>query len=128
MARSGNAADWQRRLAAQRQESERLARERRQRERAQDKGRQLEHVEAEPDAADKQTVADQEQVKSLDKVLTSVLTLPPVSFDQLMAAPQTPAFDPGPLGVAGPGPDWSDFAPAQPRGLRPLLRGGARYK
>lgn len=128
MARSGNASDWQRRLAAQRLEEERLARERKERERAKEKARRLERVEAEQEAADEQTAAVREQVKSLDEVLTSVLTRPPMSFDQLMAAPQTPAFDPGPLGVAGRGPDWSDFAPAQPRGLRRLLGGGARYK
>ena len=128
MARSGNASDWQRRLAAQRQDEERLARERKEREREKEKARQLEYVEAEQEAADEQTAAVQEQVKSLDEVLTSVLPLPPMSFDQLMAAPQTPAFDPGPLGVAGSGPDWSDFAPARPRGLRRLLGGGARYK
>ena len=47
MARSGNASDWQRRLAAQRQDEERLARERKEREREKEKARQLEYVEAE---------------------------------------------------------------------------------
>jgi len=128
MARSGNASDWQARLAAQRQEEERLARERKAQQREKEQARQQEYLESQQRDADEQTAAVQEQVKSLDEVLTSVLPLPPMSFDQLMAAPQTPAFDPGPLGVAGPGPDWSDFAPARPRGLRRLLGGGARYK
>jgi len=61
-------------------------------------------------------------------VLTSVLPLPPMSFDRLMATPRTPPFDPGLLGVAATGPQWSDFAPAEPGALRRLLGGAARYK
>ena len=61
-------------------------------------------------------------------MLTSVLALPPMSFDRLMSTPRTPEFDPGPLGVAQPDPDWSDFAPPRPGGLRWLLGGAARYK
>jgi hypothetical protein len=70
----------------------------------------------------------QVQIKSLEEVLTSVLPLPPMSFDRLMATPQTPAFDPGPLGVAAPGPDWSAFAPAKPGGLLRFLGRTARFK
>jgi hypothetical protein len=40
MPRTGNASDWQRRLAAQRQEAEQLARERRQQVRDREKARQ----------------------------------------------------------------------------------------
>src|SRR5271168_249540 len=61
-------------------------------------------------------------------MLTSVLPLPPMSFDRLMATPRTPPFDPGPLGVAVPGPDWSDFAPAKPGGLLRFLHRTARFK
>jgi hypothetical protein len=45
-----------------------------------------------------------------------------------MATPRMPAFDPGPLGVARPDPDWSDFAPAEPGGLRCFLGGAVRYR
>src|SRR5580693_9893748 len=128
MPRSGNASDWQQRLAAQRQETERLAAERRQRQRDREKARQEELLESQQRAAEEQTAAVQEQIKSLEEVLTSVLPLPPMSFDRLMATPQTPAFDPGPLGVAAPGPDWSDFAPAKPAGLLRFLGRTGRFK
>jgi restriction system protein len=128
MARSGNLAEWERRLAAQRQEDERLVRERRRQEREQEKARQQDYLDSQQQAADEQTADVQEQIKSLDEVLTSVLSLPPMSFDRLTATPRTPPFDPGPLGVAAIGPDWSDFAPAQPGVLRRFLGGAARYR
>ena len=128
MSRRGSLAEWEQRLAAQRREAERLARERKQQEREQQKGRQQEKLEAAQRDAEEQTAAVQEQIKSLDEVLTSVLALPPVSFDRLMATPRTPPFDPGPLGVALPGPDWSDFAPPRLGVLRRLLGGAARHK
>jgi restriction system protein len=131
MPRSGSLSDFERRLAERHREEQRLARERRQ-EKEKDKARQQEHLDAQQRAAEEQTAAVQEQIDSLDEVLTSVLALPPVSFDRLMATPRTPAFDPGPLGAAVPGPDWSDFAPARPGGLRRLLGpftgGAARRK
>jgi restriction system protein len=128
MPRSGNASDWQQRLAAQRQEAEQLARERRQQVRDREKARQEDHLESQQRAAQEQTAAVQEQIKSLEEVLTSVLPLPPMSFDRLMATPQTPPFDPGALGVADPGPVWSDFAPAEPGGLARFLRRTTRFK
>ena len=121
MARSGNLAEWQGRQAAQHQEDERLARERRRQEQEQEKVRQQEHLESQQQAADGQTAEVLEQIKSLDEVLTSVLALPPMSFDRLMATARTPPFDPGPLDVARPAPDWNDFAPAEPDGWRRLL-------
>ena len=124
MARGGNLADWQQQLAARR-EDERLARERKRQEK---KVREQEHHEAGQRAAEEQTAAVREQIESLDEVLTSVLTLPPVSFDRLMVTARTPAFDPGPLGVAQPVPDWNDFAPARPGGLRRLLTAAVRRK
>ena len=87
-----------------------------------------EHLESEQRAADEQTAAVQEQITSLDEVLTSVLPLPPLSFDRLMITPRTPAFDPGQLGDALPDPDWGDFAPVRPSLLRRFLGAGARYK
>src|SRR5579872_6417054 len=121
MARSGNLAEWQGRQAAQHQEDERLARERRRQEQEQEKVRQQEHLESQQQAADEQTTQVLEQIKSLDEVLTSVLAFPPMSFDRLMATARTPPFDPGPLDVARPAPDWNDFAPAEPDGWRRLL-------
>ena len=128
MARSGNLADLERRLAEQRREDERLARERRQQERDRERARQQEHLESAQQDAEEQAAAVREQVKTLDEVLTSVLDLPPLTFDRLLVTPQLPGFDPGPLGVAPPAPDWSDFAPARLRGLRRFIPRGTRYQ
>ncbi|MGH3151397.1 MAG: hypothetical protein ACRDOB_11800, partial [Streptosporangiaceae bacterium] len=128
MPRSGNASDWQQRLAAQRQEAEQQAAERRQQVRDLEKARQQEHLENQQQAAAEQTAAVQQQVKSLEEMLTSVLPLPPMSFDRLTATARTPPFDPGPLAAAVPNPDWSDFAPAKPAGLARILHATARFK
>jgi len=128
MARSGNGSDWQQRLAAQRAEQEQLRRERRQQVRDREKTRQQEILESQQQAADEQTAAVRAQIAILDEVLTSVLSLPPMSFDRLLITAATPPFDPGPLGVAEPGPDWADFAPPEPRGLARFLRRIARFK
>src|SRR5579859_4045139 len=128
MPRSGNASDWQQRLAAQRAEQEQLVRERRQQTRDREKARQQEYLDSQQQAADERTAAVRERVKSLEDVLTSVLPLPPMSFDRLMVTAATPPFDPGPLGTAEPAPDWIDFAPPAPTGLARLLRRTARFK
>jgi restriction system protein len=132
MPRSGSLAEWERRLAAQHRDEQRLARERRQQEKEKEKARQAEHLEAQQRTADEQNAAVQEQIKSLDEVLSGALALPPMSFERLVATPRTPPFDPGPLGAAAPSPDWSDFAPAGPgwlaRLLGPVTGRGARYK
>jgi hypothetical protein len=44
-------------------------------------------------------------------VLTSVLPLPALSFERLTVSPRVAQFDPGPLGIAIPAPNWEDFAP-----------------
>jgi restriction system protein len=121
MARNGSLAALEQRLAAQRREDDRLARERRQRERDQDKIRQQEQLVAQQQAAEEQTAAVEARMKVLGAVLTSVLPLPPLSFERLMAAPRTPEFDPGPLGTPVPPPDWGDYAPAPAAGLGRLL-------
>ena len=121
MARSGNLAAWEQRLAAQRREDDRQARERRQRDNEKERLLQQEHRESQQQAADEKTAAVQERMKALDEVLTSVLPLRPLSFDRLMAVPRTPEFDPGPLGPALPAPDWNEFAPDPLTGLGRLL-------
>ena len=132
MSRSGNLAEWERRLATQHRDDERLTRERTRRDREQEKVRQQEHLESQQRTADEQAAAVQEQIKNLDEVLSSALPLPPMSFDRLTATARTPPFDPGPLGAAQPDPNWRDFAPARPGGLYRFLGrflgGGARYK
>jgi len=128
MARMGSLPEWERRLAAQRQEDNRLAREQARQARGREKARQHEHLDSQEKAAETRTAEIERQITTLDEILTSVLALPPLSFTRLMSYPGTPRFDPGSLGLAVPAPDWSHFAPAEPRGLRRLLGGAARYR
>src|SRR5438105_15113581 len=76
--------------------------------------------------ADEWTAAVERQIKTLDQMLKSALKRKPLSFERLMISPQMPQFDLGPLGLAAPEPEWTDFVPARPGLLRRLFR-GARY-
>jgi restriction system protein len=79
-------------------------------------------------AAAEKTAALQRQVRILDEMLTSVLSLAPLSFEALMVSPNPPRFDPAPSGLPGPTPTWDNYAPVRPGALRRLLGGGGRYK
>lgn len=128
MARSGSLPEWQQRLAAQRQEDNWLAREKARQAREREKAHQQEHIDSQEQAAGERTAEIERQIRALDEVLTSALPLPPFSFTRLRASPEAARFDPGSLGLAVPAPDWDLFAPAEPRGLRRFLGGGARYR
>jgi restriction system protein len=127
MARSGSIAQFEQRLAAQRREEDRQARERRQREKDQDRIREQEHLESQQGAAEEQTAEVEERMKTLEEVLSSVLSLRPLSFDRLLTTPRAPEFDPGPAGTPLPAPDWADFAPVPPTGLGRFLGGSRRH-
>lgn len=127
MTRSGGRSEWERSLAAQRREAERQAREQARLAKEREKARQQQHLESQQPATERKTAAVERQIKALDEVLTSVLPLPPLSFGRLMVSPRVPPFDPGPLGLAIPAPNWDDFTPIQPRGLSRILGGAARY-
>lgn len=77
-------------------------------------------------AAEK-SAAVQRQIKALDEMLSSVVQLEPLTFDQLVTRPAIARFDPGPLSVALAAPDWAAYAPAQPTGLA-RLTGRSRYR
>lgn len=128
MARSGSLPEWERHRTAQRQEDNRLAREQARQASEREKARQQEHCDLQEQAAGERTAELERQIRTLDEVLTSVLPLPPFSFTRLMASPRTARFDPGPLSLAVPAPDWNHFAPAEPRGLHRFLGGTARYR
>ena len=103
MPRSGSLSEWERRLAAQTGMTNGWPG---------NAGSRIRKRQGPPAGAPGVPAADrgradrrgrQEQIESLDEVLTSVLALPPMSFDRLMSTPRTPEFDPGPL-AAWPGP------------------------
>jgi restriction system protein len=127
MSRSGGRSEWERSLAAQRREAERMAREQARLAKEREKARQQQHLDSQQRATERKTVAVERQVEVLDEVLTSVLPLPPLSFERLMVSPRVAPFDPGPLGLLIPAPKWEDFMPTPPRGLNRILGGAARH-
>jgi restriction system protein len=128
MSRSGGRSQWERQLAAQRREAERQAREHARQVKEQEKVRKQQHLESQQRAAEAKTAAVERQIKALDDVLTSILPTPPLSFDRLKVSPQTSRFDPGPLGVAPPAPDWNQYAPIEPSGVKRLFGSAARHE
>ncbi len=87
-------------------EAERQARERDRLARGREKARLQEHLESQQRATERKTADVERQAKALDEVLTSVLSLPRLSFEGLMVSPRVPQFDPGPLGLSAPMPNW----------------------
>jgi restriction system protein len=128
MTRSGGRSEWERRQAALRKEAERRAREQARLAKEQEKARQQRHLESQLRTAETKTAEVERQVSALDEVLTSILALSPLSFDRLKVVPQLPSFDPGPLAIAHPAPDWNEFQPAGPGGLSRLFGGAARHE
>lgn len=127
MTRSGGRSQWEQSLAAQRREAERLAKEQARQAKEHEKARQQQHLESQQRATERKAAAVEQQAKTLDEVLTSVLSLPSMSFEQLMVSPRVRPFDPGALGLPIPSPKWEDFVPIEPKGLSRILGGGARY-
>ena len=128
MARSGSRSEWERQQAAQRREAERWAREQSRLAKEREKQLHQQHLEAQQRAADAKATAVERQIKVLDEVLTSILPLPPSSFERLQIVPKIPDFDPGPLGIASPMLDWNEYAPIEPSGLGRMFGGAARYE
>jgi restriction system protein len=124
MSGSGGQSEWQRMQAAQQRyerEQARLAKE-------QQKAAQQQYLEARQRLAAQQAAAVDQQVRVLEEVLTSILPLPPLSFDRLKVVPKLAAFNPGPLATPQPSPDWGAYAPPEPGGVSRLFGGAARYE
>ena len=128
MPQNSGRSEWERSQAAQRREAERSAREKARRAKERDQRRKQAHLDAQVQKSDSQTQAVGQQVKDLDEILTASLTVPPLSFQQLKEHLTLPRFDPGPLGIAIPEPDWYRYAPDEPRGLSRFLGGAARFE
>jgi restriction system protein len=128
MARTDGRTQWEREMAARRREAERRARERARLAKEREKAEQQRHAQAQQHSAEAKTAAVGGHVKILDEVLTSILSLPELSFDSLKVTPEIQNFDPGRLGVTEPVPDWNDYAPPEPGGLSRLFGGAARLE
>ncbi len=128
MARSSGRSQWEREQAALRREMERQAREQARLAKEREKARQQQHIEAQQRTADAKSAAVERQIKALDEILTSVLSLPALTFDALKVTPEIPRFNPGPLGIAETAPNWKDYAIPEPSALSRLFGGAARYE
>jgi restriction system protein len=128
MSRSGGRSQWDRQLAVERREAEQQAKAQARWEKEQEKIRKQRHLESQQRAAESKTSAVEHQIQTLDEVLSRILQLPPISFEELKVSPRTPRFDPGPWGVAPPAPDWNQYAPGKPSGLGRMFGGAARHE
>jgi restriction system protein len=111
----------QRQIAAQRREAERRAREEVRLAKEQERLARERYLAARQQEADAKTNLVEVQVRALDEILTSILTLEPLTFERLMSVPRVTPFQPGAVGTPLPTPDWNVFAPpgAQPAATAP---------
>ncbi len=82
MTRGGS--DWQRHVAAQRREAERQAREAARFAKEQERLARERYLAARQQEADAKTDLVEVQLKTLDEILTSILSLAPLTFQHLM--------------------------------------------
>ena len=113
-------------MAAQRREAERQARDRARLAKEEERLARERHLAARQQEADAKTNLVEVQVRTIDEILTSILTLAPLTFARLMSTPKMTPFQPGALGTPLPAPDWDAFAPPAPGALSRVF-GGARY-
>jgi restriction system protein len=125
MARGGS--NFQRQMAAQQKEAERQARERARLVKEQEKLAREHHLAARQQEADAKTNLVEVQVRTIDEILTSILTLTPLTFERLMSVPNVTPFQPGAVGTPLPAPDWNASAPPAPGALGRMFGGTARY-
>lgn len=125
MARGGS--NVQRQMAAQRREAERRAREAARLAKEQERLARERYLAARQQEADAKTNLIEVQVRVLDEILTSILALAPLTFQQLMSVPKVTPFQPGAMGTPLPAPDWDAFAPPAPGALGRVFGGAARY-
>ncbi len=128
MTRSSSRSQWERDQAALRREMERQTREQARLAKEQEKARQQQHVEAQQHTAEGRSAAVERQIRMLDEIMTGILSLPALTFVGLTVTPEIPRFDPGPMGIAEPAPDWNDYAVPEPGMLSRLFGGTARHE
>ena len=92
MARSGGRSQWEREIAAQRREAERQTREQARLAKERERAAQQRHIESQQRTAELRTSEVEQQARILDKVLTSVLRLPALTFDSLKADTRAPGL------------------------------------
>jgi len=120
-------SDWQRQMAAQRRAAERQARDATRAAKEQEKLAREHYLAGRQQETDGKTGRIEVQLKALDEILISALTLAPLTFPQLMSVPKIAPFHPGAVGTPLPAPNWDDFAPTAPGAFNRVFGGSARY-
>jgi restriction system protein len=88
------------------------------------KAQQIEQKTAEASAL---TASVQGRVAAFKSVLANgVLRNAQISFDELRIDPSFPAFQPGQIAVPIPPPQWAQFAPPEPTGLKARMFGASK--
>ncbi len=129
MARGASSSGSYREWEAEQRARERAARlkeqQRKDRER---KGALAESAARDKEAASR-TAAVEQRIAELDGLLRSSLARDPrVSLTGLRRDVDVPPLDLGQLAAPLPPPEWADFAPEPPRGLRRMLTGPQRHE
>lgn len=126
---SGSYRDW---AAAQR--AEQRAREQAEKKaEAERKAREREQAAAESAARDQEAIAKtgavEHRVAELQDLLRSSLSKDPrISFDSLKRNAAVPPLSLGDLATPIPAPQWADYEPEAPRGMKRLFGGAQRYQ
>jgi restriction system protein len=120
-------SEWERQQAAARRELGRQARERARMAKERERAARQQHLASQQGIAASKTAAVSRRIAQLDRVLTGILALRPLDFEQLKIIPHIPDFDPGPLGSSESTPDWNSFAPYAPGPISRMFGGAGRH-
>jgi restriction system protein len=125
----GSYREWEAARRAEQRANEQAARAKEQQRKARERQRALEEAVARDKEAATRTKAVSQRVAELEALLRSSLTRDPqVSFASLRRRAVVPPLDLGELAVGTQGPQWTDFIPEAPRGLRRMFGGQQRYE
>ena len=126
---SGSYRDWERERRAQQRAAEQAARLREQERKARERERVAREAAARDKEAAVKTRAAERRVAELEGLLQSSLSRDPrINLDSLRRRVTVPPLDLGQLGIPLPAPEWVDFEPEPPRGVRRMFGGQQRYE
>jgi restriction system protein len=125
----GSYREWEAARRAEQRAAEQATRAREQRRKARERERAAAEALAREKEAAARTLAVERRIAELEGLLRSSLTRGPrVSFASLRRRVVVPPLNLGELGVPPRAPQWSEFAPEAPRGLRRMFGGQQRYE
>jgi restriction system protein len=91
------------------------------------KAQRAQQIEQKTAEASALTASVQGRIAAFKSVLANgVLRNAQIPFDELRIDPSFPAFEPGQIAVPLPPPEWAQFAPPEPTGLKAKMFGASR--